>query len=61
MQGALLEVEFASRVEQLEMHYRVQYLAAVVALSAGGFSYGIAAWVDNRKNFIGIDGHGFYA
>ena len=57
--GAVLEEEFASGVEHVEMHHGMQRLVgAVVGCAAGGLADDVAFGIDHGEKFLGVVLHG---
>ena len=50
--GTLLQIEFATRVEHMQMHHGMQQLAPIVALTARSGSYDIPFFIHHRKHFL---------
>ena len=52
--GAFLQIEFAARIENMEVHHRVQEHRPAVALAARGFADDVPRRVDHGKDLFAV-------
>jgi hypothetical protein len=52
--GTLLEIDFALRIEYMQVYYRMKQLASIVTFATGSGTDDIALFVHDREHFLVI-------